>query len=176
MILAAFASRLLGAAIVQADGYEASGDWSVVLETVTFPPEVDVSNSEAVGRELLAAFRPGMAVVIADLSRTDFCDSSAISYLIIAHNQAARTGAELRVVTSSATVRRALNVLGADQMLHMYPDMLSALTSVPTEAPRAGEEPSRAADLKLPAAEHPQQAGRWQVTANQLSLLHPPAG
>jgi len=162
--------------MVQADRYDARGDRIVVLEAVTFPVEVDVSNSEAVGRELLAAFRPGIAVVIADLSRTDFCDSSAISYLITAHNQAACTGAELRVVTSSTTVRRALNILGADQMLRLYPDMLSALTSKPPEAPRAGEEPGLAADLKLPAAEDPQQAGRWQVTANQLSLLHPPAG
>jgi anti-sigma B factor antagonist len=95
---------------------------------VVFPLEVDVSNSEAFGAALLAALRSDVSVVIADLSGTQFCDSSAIRHLITAHNQAACTSAELRVVISSPVVRRALHVLEADQLLRLHPDMESALT------------------------------------------------
>jgi anti-sigma B factor antagonist len=100
----------------------------VVSEIVTFPAVVDITNSEAVGRTLLAAFGPDVAVVIADLSRTEFCDSTGIRCLLIASNQAACTGSQLRVVAGDGAVRRALYVLGADQSLALYPDIQAALT------------------------------------------------
>src|SRR5215469_18626119 len=92
----------------------------VVPEIVTFPAEVDVTNSEVVGWALVAAFRPGVTVVIADLSRTEFCDSTGIRCLLIAGNHAVCTGSQLRVVAKDGAVRRALHVLGADQTLALY--------------------------------------------------------
>jgi anti-anti-sigma factor len=61
------------------------------------------------------------------MSATEFCDSSGIGRLILANKQAARTGVELRVVVSSPAVLRALHVLEADRLLHLYPDMAAAL-------------------------------------------------
>jgi len=103
----------------------------VVPEIVTFPAEVDVTNSDVVGWALLAAFRPEVTVVIADLSRTEFCDSTGIRWLMIASNQAVCTGSELRVIARDGAVRRALHVLGADQTLALYPDIQAALTAGP---------------------------------------------
>jgi anti-sigma B factor antagonist len=107
---------------------------SASSQVVVFPVEADVSCSEAVGETLLAAFGPGVSVVIADMSATEYCDSSAIRQLIIAYKQAASTGAELRVVTASPAVRRVLNVLEVDQLLNLYPDMASALARASSES------------------------------------------
>ena len=103
----------------------------VVPEIVTFPAEVDITNSDVSGWALLAAFRRGVTVVIADLSQTVFCDSSGIRWLLIASNQAACTGSRLRVVAGEAAVRKSLHILGADQTLALYPDMQAALTGSP---------------------------------------------
>lgn len=99
-----------------------------VAEVVSLPAEIDIVNGVAVGQQLLSALRRGVRVVIADMSRTEYCDSTGIRHLIMAHNHAVCAGAELRVVISSTAVRRVLHVVGADQMLRLYPDLASALT------------------------------------------------
>jgi anti-sigma B factor antagonist len=125
------AERVRGGLVDQPDLQDTGVRPLVLPEIVCLPAEIDLVSSAAVGRQLLGAFRAGVAVVIADMSATEFCDSSGIRQLIIANNHAACTGAELRVVISSLAVRRALQVFGADQMLHLYPDMTSALTGAP---------------------------------------------
>ena len=100
----------------------------VVPEIVTFPAEVTISNSKAVGAALLGAFRPGVTVVIADLRATVACDSAGVSHLWIAGNHAICTGRQLRIVVGDGAVRQALHDLGADQTLPLYPDMEAALT------------------------------------------------
>ena len=106
----------------------------VVPEIVVFPPEVDISNAAFFGVELLAAFRPGVAVVIADMTLTEFCDSSGIRHLLIANRRAKKSLAQLRVVVTSDAVRRVLQVTGVDQVLDIRPNMGSALTgSVPAD-------------------------------------------
>lgn len=102
-----------------------------VPEIVLFPAETDVTSSAALIEGLRSAFRPGVSLVIVDMSAAEFCDFSAIRVLIMANNQAACTGAELRVVLCSAAVRRVMELLGADQMLRLYPDMSAALTGSP---------------------------------------------
>jgi anti-sigma B factor antagonist len=100
----------------------------VVPEIVVLPPEVDISNATRFGAELLAAFRPGVAVVIADMTLTDFCDSSGIRQLLIANDRAKSSLAQLRVVVTSDAVRRVLHVTGVDQVLDIRPSMGAALT------------------------------------------------
>ena len=100
----------------------------VVPEIVVFPPEVDISNAACLGADLLAAFRPGVAVVIADMTLTDFCDSSGIRHLVLANRRAKRCLAQLRVVVTSDAVLRVLRVTGVDQVLDIRPSMGTALT------------------------------------------------
>ena len=103
----------------------------VSLAIMSLPTEIDVTCSESVGKRLLAALRSGVRVVIADMSATTYCNSSGIGRLILANNYAANKGAELRIVLSSDAVREVLHVCGADQMLHLYPDMAAALLGAP---------------------------------------------
>jgi hypothetical protein len=66
----------------------------VVPEIVVFPAEIDISNAALFGVELLAAFRFGVAVVIAVMTETAFCDSSDIRHLLIANQRAKRSLAQ----------------------------------------------------------------------------------
>lgn len=110
----------------------------VIPEVITLPAEIDISNAERVGRELCAGARPGVAVVIADMSQTRYCDSSGARNLLLAQDTAIRNNAELRLVIPSTAVLRMLSVLGVDRFLQIYPSLGMALTSSPghpTEAP-----------------------------------------
>lgn len=102
-----------------------------VPEIVSLPAEIDIGNCEAAGEELLTAFRPGVLVVIADMSATTFCDCSGLRELMIANEQAACAGTELRVVVASRAVRRIVEITGAGKVLRLYPDMITALTGAP---------------------------------------------
>lgn len=103
----------------------------VVPEIVALPRELDIGNAPRVGRELLGAFGPRATVVIADMSLTEFCDSSGIRHLLIANDAASARGCELRVVLPSPSVLRVMQTLGVDRMLRIYPSLGEALAGKP---------------------------------------------
>jgi anti-sigma B factor antagonist len=111
----------------------------VVPEIVTLPDEIDIVNAQSIGDELRAAFGQGVQAVIADMTRTQFCDSSGIRYLLLANDRAAEVGAEFRLVAQSPVVLRALQLLGVDRLLAVYPTLEAALSSTANGA--AQEEP-----------------------------------
>lgn len=96
---------------------------------VTLPDEIDVANAERVGADLQAAFAPGVTVVVADMTATTFCDLLGTRTLVRAHEQAAASGAELRVAVSSAGVLRVLALLRLDGLLAIYPSLQEALAT-----------------------------------------------
>jgi anti-sigma B factor antagonist len=100
----------------------------VVPEIVALPDEIDIRNADRAGRELRAAFRPGVRVVIADMTHTGFADSSAMRALLEARDTAAASHAELRMVIPPGTVLRALQITGLDQQLRIYPSLDAALS------------------------------------------------
>lgn len=101
----------------------------VVPEIVTLPDEIDIVNAQPIGDELLAAFGRGVHAVIADMTRTQFCDSSGIRYLLLANDRAAEVGAEFRLVLQSPVVLRALQLLGVDRLFAVYPTLEAALSN-----------------------------------------------
>ncbi len=125
----------------------------VIPEIVSFPVEVDISNSDEVSSALSAAIRPGVLVVIADLSRTKFCDGAGIRCLLAAYNRAVECGVELRAVIRSSAVWRLLVLLGGDEKLQVYPDMKAGLTGGPGAArrSRADDPASAVADVFGPS-------------------------
>jgi anti-anti-sigma factor len=98
---------------------------------VSLPAEIDIANAEDVGKQLSAAFAPGVTVVIADLGSTVFCDSSGARQLVLAHKRAVASNRELLVVISSAGVLRVLAIMGLDRELEIYPDLAAALATRP---------------------------------------------
>jgi anti-sigma B factor antagonist len=96
---------------------------------VRLPAEVDLTNAAAVGEELARAVGSGARMVVADLSATTFCDSAAIRTLLGAADDAAASGAELRlVVPDSGPVRRIIDLLGLGQVLPVDPTLPAALS------------------------------------------------
>jgi anti-sigma B factor antagonist len=91
------------------------------LVVVPLPAEIDVSNSGLVGAELGAACASGAGVIIADLTSTVFCDSSGIRYLLLAHDEAAAHGAQLRLaVQPDGLVLRLLTLMGLHRVLQVH--------------------------------------------------------
>jgi anti-sigma B factor antagonist len=106
----------------------------VVPEIVTLPDEIDIVNAQSVGDELRAAFGQGVQAVIADMTRTQFCDSSGIRCLLLAKDRAAEFGAEFRLVVQSPVVLRALQLLGVDRLFAVYPSLNVALSNTANAA------------------------------------------
>jgi anti-sigma B factor antagonist len=94
---------------------------------VALPEEIDIANALQVGEDLRAALRPGLAVLIADMTSTMFCDSAGLRQLLLATDAAAAVGAELRLVTESTAVLRVLQVTGTDRLLQTYPTLPAAI-------------------------------------------------
>lgn len=95
---------------------------------VTLPAEIDLENADQIGRQLVAALAPGVAIVVADMTATRFCDTSGVRMLVLAHQGAAAHHAELRVVIPSANVLRVLAITKVDTVLRIYPSLQDALT------------------------------------------------
>ncbi len=106
---------------------------------VVLPDEIDFVNAEPVGELLGAAIVPGVAVVVADLTVTSFCDCAGVNSLIRASRRASARHAELRLAVRSPAVLRVLELIGADQVLRVYPDVAAALAAGRAAALIAGD-------------------------------------
>lgn len=93
---------------------------------VALPAEIDAATTGLVEAALAGALASRPAVLIADATQTVFCDSSGISVLVRAHHQAAAAGAQLRMVITTTPVRRIFHLIGADQVLSVYPSLAAA--------------------------------------------------
>lgn len=94
--------------------------------TVPLPVEIDVTNCAAAEEHLHVALQTA-DLVIADMTRTGFCDSSGIRVLLTAHDRASARGSELRIAARPASaVTRALTILGLDRVLPVYASVKDA--------------------------------------------------
>jgi len=105
---------------------------------VPLPAEIDISNSVQIEAALVSALVSRPPVIVADGTRTGFCDCAGISALTSAHRKAAADGGQLRVVITSSAVCRLLKLIGADHVLDVYPNLASAY------ARQSGSPPSPA--------------------------------
>src|SRR5690349_20511473 len=106
---------------------------------VTLPAEIDMANADGVSGQLGCALASGAIVVVADMTATRFCNSTGLRVLVLAHKQAAAHHAELRLVITSANVRRVLAITHLDTVLRIYPSLDAAQeTAQPAEAHNPG--------------------------------------
>lgn len=95
---------------------------------IALPPEIDLTNASGVPELITAACAPGVAVVIADLTGTSFCDSAGLRHLIRAGHQAAGAGAELRLaIAPDGAVSRVVVLTGINRHLAVYPTLQLAI-------------------------------------------------
>jgi anti-sigma B factor antagonist len=98
---------------------------------VEFPAHVDLGNAEHVRDQLygvLDAGGSGGPPVIADLTGTTFCDSTAVNALLRARERALRLDRRLYAAVSPAgLVRRVFDITGLGRLIPMCDDLGSAV-------------------------------------------------
>jgi anti-anti-sigma factor len=106
---------------------------------VKLPGEIDLLNAAEVSDMLLAAVSRAAAGVIADMSRTRFCDVAGCRAVTRAGHRAQRVGTWTRAVIPSPAVRRVFRLTGADQVIAVCATMDDALARLtPADAPGPG--------------------------------------
>jgi anti-sigma B factor antagonist len=100
----------------------------IMSVVVVLPAEIDVTNSDEVHQQLTSVLSPGLAAVIADLTSTSFCDSSGVHAIMQAHERAAARNVGLRLAVSpGGSVRRVLQLTGADQIMPVFDTVQEAI-------------------------------------------------
>jgi anti-sigma B factor antagonist len=103
---------------------------------VAVPAEVDMATAGHLAAEVEAAIKPGVKVLILDMTFTTFCDSSGLDVLARALRRTQAEAVELRLVCSSPQVLRVLAITGFDKLLPIYPNLDAAFTADSVAAPR----------------------------------------
>jgi anti-sigma B factor antagonist len=118
--------------------------WIGQVAVVTLPAEIDVTNADTVQDELLAALNQSAVLLIADLSTTDFCDSSGVSAMVRVFRRAVASGSALRLVVSTPAVQRVLSITGVDRLVDVFPSVVASLAG-PAGRPDQAQPDSAAA-------------------------------
>ena len=101
--------------------------WAGQGVVLTLPAQIDLTNADGVRDELLRTVNRGPAVLVVDMTGTSFCAVAGIHALLRARRRASTAGVGLRVATGPGTVRRMLELTGADQLLDVHPSLEAAL-------------------------------------------------
>ena len=101
--------------------------WIGQVAVVTLPVEIDVTNADMVREELLSVLNQGAVLLIADLSKTSFCDSAGVSALVRTFRQASTSASTMRLVVSTSAVQRVLSITGVDRLVDTYPSVAASL-------------------------------------------------
>ena len=111
--------------------------WIGQVAVVTLPGEIDVTIADAVRDELLAILDQGATLLIADLSKTEFCDSAGVSVLARTYRRASTTGNSMRLVVGTPSVQRVLSITGVDRLVDIFPSVAASLAGTPGSADQA---------------------------------------
>ncbi|MGH3285639.1 MAG: STAS domain-containing protein [Streptosporangiaceae bacterium] len=105
--------------------------WIGRTAVVSMPAEIDITNAGQVREDLLSVLNQGAALLIADLSKTTFCDSAGISALARGFRRAEASRSDMRLVVSTLAVQRVLALTGIDRLLDKYPSGAESLAAAP---------------------------------------------
>jgi anti-sigma B factor antagonist len=102
---------------------------------------LDVAAAPALRERLIGLLRPGMRLLVLDLSRVPSCDSAGLAVLIGAQRRARLLGIVLRLAAPSLPVVKLLRLTGLDRSLTVCPDLSSALAAEQHEPAKAVPSP-----------------------------------
>jgi anti-sigma B factor antagonist len=111
--------------------------WTGHSAVVSLPAEIDITNADQVREDLLSVLNQGAVLLIADLSKTTFCDSAGVGALARTFRRAEASQSELRLVVTTRAVQRVLSLTGINRLLDIYPSVSAALAG-PRRAPTPG--------------------------------------
>lgn len=94
---------------------------------VTLNGDLGVAAAPALRERLIGVLRPGIRLMIVDLSRVRSCDPAGLAVLIGAQRRAAERGTLVCLVAPSPPVVELLYSTGLERFLTICPDVPSAL-------------------------------------------------
>ena len=99
------------------------------VPVVAAPEEIDITNAPELRSALLeaAAAANGHGTVVADLSRTQFCDSSGLHTLLAAHKRATAAGGDMLLVIPGTAVLRVFAITCVDRIIPNFTTLEEAL-------------------------------------------------
>jgi anti-sigma B factor antagonist len=80
--------------------------WIGRTAVVSLPAEIDITNADQVREDLLSVLNRGAVLLIADLSRTTFCDSAGVSAVARSFRRAEASQSDMRLVVGTLAVQR----------------------------------------------------------------------
>ena len=105
------------------------------VPVVTAPEEIDITTAPELRSALLEAAAHGHRTLVADMTRTQFCDSSGLHTLLAAHKRTQAEGGELLLVISAAPVLRVFAITGIDRMIPNFTTLDEALAQTSADRP-----------------------------------------
>jgi anti-sigma B factor antagonist len=118
------------------------------VPVVAAPEEIDITNAPELRSALLEAAAHGHGSLVADLSQTQFCDSSGLHTLLAAHKRATAAGGEMLLVIPYNAVLRVFAITGVDQIIPNFTSLEEALAHTSANGPNGpnGSNGHRRAD------------------------------
>jgi len=101
--------------------------WIGQAAVVTLPTEIDLTNADLVQEELLSVLNQGATLLVADLSKTSFCDSAGVSALVRAFRRAVTSTGTMRLVVGTPAVERVFSISGVDRLVDTFPSVAASL-------------------------------------------------
>jgi anti-sigma B factor antagonist len=95
---------------------------------VAISGELDLAAAPSLEEELDRALNSGASVIVLDLASLDFIDSTGLSVIVRAHQQAQESGRELGLVNAAAQVERLLTLTGLAERLGLPDDVRAGLS------------------------------------------------
>jgi anti-anti-sigma factor len=89
--------------------------------------ELDIATTPTLRERLLGVFRPGVRLLIIDLSGVSFCDVSALAVLVGTQRRATGLGVTVRLASPRPQMAKLLRVTGLDQCFTIYATLDDAL-------------------------------------------------
>src|SRR5689334_5389693 len=95
---------------------------------IELPAQIDIATADGVREELLAELNSGDGPVIADFTRTDFCDSTAVNALLRAHTRPRALRRRLyAAIPPGGLVRKVFDITAATRQIPTCDDLGSAV-------------------------------------------------
>ncbi len=92
---------------------------------------VDMAAAPALTDHIRAILRLRPAVLVIDFTGVDFLATAGMSVLMEAHRKCGQLDISLRVVAQGPVTVKSMQLLGIDDLLAIYPTVLTALHSAP---------------------------------------------
>jgi anti-sigma B factor antagonist len=105
------------------------------VAVVTAPEEIDITNAAGLRAALLQAAGHAARTLVVDMSRTQFCDSAALTVLVRAYKRADAEGRQVLLVIAAVAVLRIFAVTGIDHLIPNFASLEEALANACSGSP-----------------------------------------